>query len=193
MKNICIIGSMDVNRGVGHKGKVPWESDSELFHVEETTEGRTVVMGRTAYENMPAWDRPHVDRRFIVMSRDKSLVLPKAVVCNTVQEVLEETRAERTPLYIAGGATIFHMFEPYCNAAVITHVQAPFKADVYMPKFTGQWSRIFNSEKSFEEDGLKFIVGQYWRTTPPPMAEFLGDFHEPTQVPHFDCSRLPAA
>jgi dihydrofolate reductase len=64
----CIVVAYSANRGIGYRGRLPWQLPSDMRHFRELTIGGTVLMGRKTYESLPEAYRPLPGRRNVVVS-----------------------------------------------------------------------------------------------------------------------------
>ncbi|MDO5402159.1 MAG: dihydrofolate reductase [Eubacteriales bacterium] len=128
-----IIALADKKWAIGRGGKllVSIPEDMQLFRQE--TRGKVVIMGRKTLESLPAGE-PLYERRNIVLTRDMSYKKDNAVICHSVEEVLEYVKQYNDDdIYVIGGGEVYEQFLPYCNIAHITKVDYTYDADCYMP------------------------------------------------------------
>jgi dihydrofolate reductase len=48
---ISLIYARSLNHCIGNKGQIPWHLPDEFTHIENTTMGKLVIMGRKPYED----------------------------------------------------------------------------------------------------------------------------------------------
>lgn len=144
-----IIASVDKKWAIGRNGKllVSIPEDMQLFRQE--TRGKVVIMGRKTLESLPAGE-PLYERRNIVLTRDMSYKKDNAVICHSVEEVLEHVKQYNDDdIYVIGGGSVYEQLLPYCNVAHITKVDYTYDADCYMPNLDldSDWKITRNSEE----------------------------------------------
>lgn len=128
-----LIVAADKNWAIGKNGKllVNIPADQQLFR-EETT-GKVVIMGRKTLEDLPG-GQPLAKRTNLVLSRDQGYKKKGALVLHSLEAVLKE--CEKYPsedIFVAGGAEIYRLFLPYCNAAHVTYIDYAYQGDVFFP------------------------------------------------------------
>lgn len=127
------IVAVDLNWGIGCKGKLLQSIPEDMKFFKETTLGNVVVMGRETFESLPG-KSPLKDRVNIVLTRNKSFKDDRLVICNSVEETLAILKQyESDNVYIIGGEAIYNEFLPYCNEIFITKIQKKYEADKYFP------------------------------------------------------------
>ena len=107
-----MIVAADKKNGIGYQGKllVTIPFDQQLFRKE--TIGKVVVMGRKTLESLPG-GRVLEGRTNIVLTRNKNYKCKGAVICHSVEAVLEEIKKYRSEdVYIIGGESVYQAFFP---------------------------------------------------------------------------------
>ena len=130
-----LIALVDKKWGIANKGRelVDIPEDKKLFRGE--TYGKVVVMGRKTYESLPNQSALE-GRKNIVLTNNMNYKAKDAMVCHSVDEVLEELKQYNSDdVYIIGGAQIYEQFIPYCDTAHITRVDYTYEADTYIADF----------------------------------------------------------
>ena len=128
-----MIASVDKKWAIGRGGKLLVSIPEDMQMCRQETRGKVVVMGRKTMESLPAGE-PLYERRNIVLTKDSSYKKDNAVICHSVDEVLEHLKQYDTEdVYVIGGESIYEQFMPYCDVAHITKVDYIYDADRYMP------------------------------------------------------------
>lgn len=144
-----LIAAVDKNWGIGNKGKLLISIPDDMKFFRETTTGNVVVMGRKTLESFPG-GKPLKDRINIVLTTDKNYHIDGATVCHSVDEVLSELKKYDTDnVYIIGGGSIYELFEPYCDTALITRIDYAYDADTHFPDLNKKGWRL--TEESEEQ------------------------------------------
>lgn len=157
-----IIAAVDNNWGIGKDGRllVSIPEDMKLF-ISETL-NKVVIMGRKTLESFPG-GKPLKNRLNIVLTSDRTLKVPDAIVCNSVEEVLEKISAYNTgDVYVVGGESIYRQFMPYCNTALITKIDYHYDADKYLPDLDADeaWRMTETSEEQTYYD-IEYYFTKY--------------------------------
>lgn len=124
-----LIVAVDNNWAIGYQNKilVNIPEDMQLFRKETT--GKVVIMGRKTLESFPN-GLPLRDRINIVMTKEKNKKIKDAIVCHSVEEVLEETKKYNSDdIFVIGGESVYRELLPYCKVAHVTKIDYKYQAD----------------------------------------------------------------
>ncbi len=135
--SISIIVAMDENNLIGCNNKLPWHIPADLAHFKKITTGKTIVMGRKTYESI---GKVLPDRNNIIISSDKNLSIPGAIVVNNIKNIINNNQKQE--LIIIGGANIYKQTIKYCSRLYITRIKAKFKGDAHFPKLNNNWQIV---------------------------------------------------
>ena len=128
-----LIAAVDKNWGIGRNNRllVNIPEDMQLFRQE--TNGKVVIMGRKTFESLKE-KSPLYGRKNIVLTTNKSYDAKGAVVCASVEEVLDAVKDyDDNDIYVIGGGEIYKEFLTYCDVAHITKIDYTYQADRYFP------------------------------------------------------------
>lgn len=126
------------NGTIGKDGGLPWHLPDDLRQFKALTVGGTVVMGRRTWDEMKT---PLVDRTNVVLSRQRDLELPGAVVVHDLDAALavagEAAAADsaRAEVFVIGGAEVFAEAVPRAQRVYLTWVDAEVPGDTAVPLF----------------------------------------------------------
>lgn len=142
------VGPVAVARNgvIGADGGLPWRLKSDLIQFKRVTLGKPVIMGRKTWDSLPF--KPLPGRLNIVLTRDGSLELERAVVCSTFQEAVEMAREQAEEdgveeVCVIGGASLFAAAFPKARRLYLTEVEAEPAGDVLFPAFDrSQWREV---------------------------------------------------
>lgn len=128
---LTIIAAIDRKGAIGYRNKLLFRLPNDMKRFRELTTGHTVIMGRKTFASLPKGALP--DRRNIVLSTKRGLLIPGAEVFSTLTEALEHCQADGH-VYIIGGATLYREALPVADELYLTEIdaEAPL-ADVYFP------------------------------------------------------------
>lgn len=158
-----LIAAVDNEWNIGNKGGLLFSLPDDMKFFRTTTSRKIVVMGRKTLESFPG-SKPLKNRVNIVLSRCNRRV-DGAEFATSVDELLVKLKAyDSDDIYVIGGAQIYSLLLPYCDTALITHVDAvASEADSKFPELkTDEW-KITEQSDIHENNGLKFRFTTYKR------------------------------
>ena len=158
-----MIVAVDKNWAIGHKGRLLVSIPEDMRFFRNVTAGRVVIMGRKTLESFPN-GIPLKNRVNIVITRDMEYNIKDAVVCNSIEEVLDVlTGYNSEEVYVIGGESVYRQFLPYCDTVHVTRINYEYEADAYFPNLdeTGEWKNDKISEEQtyfdLEYEFVKYI------------------------------------
>jgi dihydrofolate reductase len=128
---VIVVAAVAENNVIGSLGKLPWDLTSDLQRFKTLTDGGVVIMGRKTYESIVARNGgPLPNRTNVVLSG--GAVPAGAFVRRSLDDALA-FYADRSPLFVIGGETVF--VEALRRAAELhlTIVHARPLGDAYFP------------------------------------------------------------
>lgn len=158
-----LIAAVDNEWNIGNKGRLLFSLPDDMKFFRATTSGKIVVMGRKTLESFPG-SKPLKNRVNIVLSRCNRHV-DGAEFVTSVDDLLKKLKQYDTEdIYVIGGAQIYSLLLPYCDTALITHVDAVAdEADSKFPELkNGEW-KIAEQSDILENNGIKFRFTTYKR------------------------------
>lgn len=159
-----LIVNVDSNWAIGYRGKllVSIPEDMKFFRSEIT--GKVVVLGRKTLDTFPG-GQPLKNRTNIILTRNPNYQVKGAIICHSVEEVLEELKKYNSEdVYIIGGDSIYKEFLPYCDVAHVTRTDHVYDADAWFPNLEEDpaWVLTGESEEKTYFD-LEFRFCRYER------------------------------
>ena len=159
-----LIVNVDSNWAIGYRGKllVSIPEDMKFFRAETT--GKVVVLGRKTLDTFPG-GQPLKNRTNIILTRNPNYQVKGAIICHSVEEVLEELKKYNSEdVYIIGGDSIYKEFLPYCDVAHVTRTDHVYDADAWFPNLEEDpaWVLTGESEEKTYFD-LEFRFCRYER------------------------------
>lgn len=159
-----LIVNVDSNWAIGYRGKllVSILEDMKFFRSETT--GKVVVLGRKTLDTFPG-GQPLKNRTNIILTRNPNYQVKGAIICHSVEEVLEELKKYNSEdVYIIGGDSIYKEFLPYCDVAHVTRTDHVYDADAWFPNLEEDpaWVLTGESEEKTYFD-LEFRFCRYER------------------------------
>lgn len=145
-----VIAAHNLNRVIGHKGIIPFESTRDLYLFKAFTIDSTVIMGRKTFQSL---GKPLVRRLNVIVSRNFPAG-ENVIVCGSPQEAFE-----RFPhAWVIGGEQIYRAaFQSgRVERVLLTVVRDCSKGDTYFPEMPPN----FMGCKYFEDN-----EAEYWSYT----------------------------
>lgn len=158
-----LIAAVDNEWNIGNKGNLLFSLPDDMKFFRTTTSGKIVVMGRKNLESFPG-SKPLKNRINIVLSRSKHNV-DGAEFVTGVDELLDRLKEyDSGDVYVIGGAQIYSLLLPYCDTALITHVDAvAIEADSKFPELKDNEWTVTEQSDIHENNGIKFRFTTYKR------------------------------
>lgn len=158
-----LIAAVDNEWNIGNKGNLLFSLPDDMKFFRITTSGKIVVMGRKTLESFPG-SKPLKNRINIVLSRSKHDV-DGAEFVTGVDELLDRLKEyDSGDVYVIGGAQIYSLLLPYCDTALITHVDAvAIEADSKFPELKDNEWTVTEQSDIHENNGIKFRFTTYKR------------------------------
>lgn len=158
-----LIAAVDNEWNIGNKGNLLFSLPDDMKFFRTTTSGKIVVMGRKTLESFPG-SKPLKNRINIVLSRNKHDV-DGAEFVKGVDELLDRLKEyDSGDVYVIGGAQIYSLLLPYCDTALITHVDAvAIEADSKFPELKDNEWTVTEQSDIHENNGIKFRFTTYKR------------------------------
>lgn len=158
-----LIAAVDNEWNIGNKGGLLFSIPDDMKFFRTTTSGKTVVMGRKTLESFPG-SKPLKNRVNIVLSRATHEV-DGAEFVTSVDELLKKIeKFNSDDVYVIGGAQIYSLLLPYCDTALITHVDAvAHEADSKFPKLSEDEWEVAEQSELHENNGISFRFVTYRR------------------------------
>lgn len=150
MASITLIAALDLQRGIGVDGDLPWKLPADLARFKRQTMGKALIMGR---RTCAAIGRALPGRVSIVLSRSQHILPPGCQHAETPQQALrlaQQASAEldQDEIMVIGGAQIYRLFLQHADALELTWIQHKFVVDSFFPEFDRkQWSEQQRSER----------------------------------------------
>ena len=158
-----LIAAVDNEWNIGKGGDLLFHIPTDMKFFRSTTSGKTVVMGRKTLDSFPG-GKALPKRVNIVLTANPDFERENVNVCNSVDEVLSECEKYDTDdVYIIGGEAIYKLFLPYCDTALITHVNAVADgADKKFPDLSAlpEW-KLTQQSDIIEENGYEYRFCTY--------------------------------
>ena len=159
-----LIVNVDSNWAIGYRGKLLVSIPEDMKFFRSETTGKVVVLGRKTLDTFPG-GQPLKNRTNIILTRNPNYQVKGAIICHSVEEVLEELKKYNSEdVYIIGGDSIYKEFLPYCDVAHETRTDHVYDADAWFPNLEEDpaWVLTGESEEKTYFD-LEFRFCRYER------------------------------
>lgn len=159
-----LIVNVDSNWAIGYRGKLLVSIPEDMKFFRSETTGKVVVLGRKTLDTFPG-GQPLKNRTNIILTRNPNYQVKGAIICHSVEEVLEELKKYNSEdVYIIGGDSIYKEFLPYCDLAHVTRTDHVYDADAWFPNLEEDpaWVLTGESEEKTYFD-LEFRFCRYER------------------------------
>ena len=159
-----LIVNVDSNWAIGYRGKLLVSIPEDMKFFRSETTGKVVVLGRKTLDTFPG-GQPLKNRTNIILTRNPNYQVKGAIICHSVEEVLEELKkCNSEDVYIIGGDSIYKEFLPYCDVAHVTRTDHVYDADAWSPNLEEDpaWVLTGESEEKTYFD-LEFRFCRYER------------------------------
>ena len=160
IKLICAISKNNV---IGKDNKLPWNISEDLKRFKELTSNNLIVMGRKTFDSI---GRPLPNRKNIVLSKNKSLIIDSVEVFDSPADVIDyhKKNSEQKDLYVIGGTYIYELFFEYCEYLYITFVDKEYLGDAFFPKVDWNKWKLISEESGYDDkEKVNFYFRDYKR------------------------------
>lgn len=158
-----LIAAVDNEWNIGNKGGLLFSLPDDMKFFRTTTSGKIVVMGRKTLESFPN-SKPLKNRVNIVLSRSKHNIEGAEFVTGVDELLGRLNEYDTDDVYVIGGAQIYSLLLPYCDTALITHVDTvASEADSKLPELNADEWKITEQSDIHENNGIKFRFTTYKR------------------------------
>lgn len=172
-----IVVAMDLDRGIGKNGKLPWHLSDDIKHFQEittTTRDKTkknaVIMGKTTWASIPEKFRPLPERINCVLSRRKDFHLPSDVLLvDSLEKTL--TRLSEEPfkqtietVFVIGGSQVYEeaLRNEHCRRIYLTQILAKFNCDTFFPDFQSLFRQL-SASSPIVDSSLEYYFAVFER------------------------------
>ena len=145
--------------GIGAKGTQPIVIPEDRKRFKQLTEGNAIIVGRKTLEDFPD-GKPLPNRRNYVRT-SQNIEIPGAIVCHSVEEVMEATKSE-PKVFVVGGQSVFDQLLGHCDRIHITRIYSHTKSDVFFKNLDEDfnWEIVDYGDAQFHE-GIKYRFCEY--------------------------------
>ena len=165
------IAAIDLGRGLGRNGDLPWHIPADLKHFARvTTETRTagaqnaVIMGRLTAETIPAKYWPLKRRRNAVITRNPNWTIEGADVFTSLGDALAGLANDVETLYVVGGGQIYALAVEMaeCEELILTRIHKHYECDAFFPEYEKHYE-LAEELGAGEHDGIAYTFERWQR------------------------------
>ena len=156
------IVAVDQNFAIGRQSGMIYHLPADLKYFAGMTREKVLVMGRSTLLSLPD-SRPLKDRLNIVLSRDKNILIPGALVVHSLAE-LDKAIASYAPdeVMLIGGEQVYQLLIDCCTKAYVTKIAAAEPADKYFPNLDSRLNwQLHEQSIVYEDQGLRYTHCTY--------------------------------
>jgi dihydrofolate reductase len=129
---ISLVVVVDEMLGIGRDNKLLCHLPADLKYFKRITMGHAIIMGRKTFESI---GKALTGRTNIVVTSDKSLVIPGCVMVHSIEEALQVCRKNNeTEAFFIGGAQVFNQIMPVADKIYLTLIHEVLEADTFFPE-----------------------------------------------------------
>lgn len=139
MPDFIIVAAIAHNGVIGKDGQMPWRLPADMGRFKALTIGKTVLMGRKTFEDLPPAFRPMPGRTTIVMSRNPEFQPEGVQVIQNLTELDVEGE-----VWVLGGFEIYPLVMPYAKRLELTFIDLDITGDAFFPTINPfEWEEIY--------------------------------------------------
>lgn len=136
-----LIWAQSADGVIGVDGVMPWHLPEDLARFRDLTRGHPVVMGHTTWRSLPQAFRPLPGRQNVVLSRDRSLALPGALVVAGLDQALDVVAGRDA--WVIGGEQLFAALVDVADLAEVTDVDVEVRREgALAPRLGPAWREV---------------------------------------------------
>ncbi|MFD4291646.1 dihydrofolate reductase [Rhodococcus sp. NPDC058505] len=148
---------------IGRGNTIPWRIPEDMAAFKAVTSGHPVIMGRRTWDSLPPRFRPLVDRRNIVVTRDRDWSADGAEVVHSVDDAIT-LAADNHEAWVIGGGEIYAAALGRADRLVVTEVDLDVDGDAYAPALGPEWVALSTGDwQESSRDGTRFRFVTYAR------------------------------
>lgn len=129
-----LIVAVDKQFGIGKNGGLLTHLPEDLKRFKRLTKENILIMGRKTIESLPG-QKLLPNRETWILSTDEHYYKEGALSFTSVEDILSHihtNQIDTNRIFVAGGASVYEAFLPFCNVAFVTKMDYDFEADIKM-------------------------------------------------------------
>ena len=155
---LSMIVTVDRNWAISKEHNPLISIPEDLKFVRDITYGKVMIMGTHTFK-YSFNGKLLPNRTTIIVAKDKSLVVPGAVIVNSTEEALKTALGYNTDIYVVGGKKLYRDLLPECDVVHVTAVDYTYNADAYFPNLDKkpEWVMVDESEEQTHFDVVYYF------------------------------------
>lgn len=131
---IIIVAAKSDNQVIGKDNDLVWHLPADLHFFMKTIKDAYLLTGRKSYESAQGGEVFGPNRKFVIISRNKTYSPPNGKVSHSLEAGIKMAREDgATRLCVLGGATIYEQAMEFADTMIITEVHTHFEGDTFFP------------------------------------------------------------
>ena len=142
---VSIIVAVSTNGVIGKNNDLIWKLPNDMKFFKDKTIGHHVIMGRKNFESIPHKYSPLVDRKNIIITRNKNYVAEGCLIVHSIKDALRicYKNKENEPFIIGGGEIYKQALSlGLVDRVYLTRVNHSFEGDTFFPKLGKNWKKV---------------------------------------------------
>lgn len=164
-----IVAMCQGSRGIGYKGKMPWNSKADLAHFYKLTKGtgeNAVIMGSTTWKSLPNKMLPGRNNFIISSTLNEHSIMKDGHIIKTFDNINAVINfcnlMEYDEVWVIGGESLYKQFLDLhlVNKCYITTIDKHYECDTFFPELNSDEWVVNNKYTIFDIDN-KLVVSEY--------------------------------
>ena len=156
-QKITIIVAAASNNAIGKDNQLLWHLSEDLKRFKQLTNGHAIIMGRKTFESLP---KALPNRTNIVITHNAEYQATDAIICQGLQEALDNCLDDPNP-FIIGGGEIYKQGLVLADTIELTRIHRDFEGDTFFPDLDPKMWTLTHEEKKISPDGLSYSFLTY--------------------------------
>lgn len=163
---LSAISAAGENNVIGKDNRLPWHLPADMRYFKTTTMGHAVILGRKTYDS---FGKALPGRTNIVLTTQNDLLLPDAVVVQSLQEALARAKEiESSETFVLGGAQIYQETMPMLDRIYLTRIFKSFEGDAFFPVLDPRQWKLTEEERHAPDEKNRYAYAfQRWERVRP--------------------------
>jgi dihydrofolate reductase len=154
---LSIVVATGNNGEIGKDNRLLWHLPADMKYFKNLTTGHPIIMGRHTYDSI---GKPLPNRRNIVITRQKDLLIEGVDVVNSLEDAIELVK-DAPEIMVIGGADVYKQALPLAKRIYITRVDTEPDADRFFPELNADdWNIHVNISNPADEKNIYSMTFQ---------------------------------
>ena len=154
---VSIVVATGKNGEIGKDNRLLWHLPADMKYFKNLTTGHPIIMGRHTYDSI---GKPLPNRRNIVITRQKNLLIEGVDVVNSLEDAIELVK-DAPEIMVIGGADVYKQALPLTKRIYITRVDTEPDADRFFPELNADdWNIHVNISNPADDKNIYSMTFQ---------------------------------